>query len=69
MRFSFEVCARGTPLEDAELQIVEIAAIGRCRTCGLELAVPSFGTPCTCGSFDRELVRGDEVRLAEVEVL
>jgi hydrogenase nickel incorporation protein HypA/HybF len=68
MRFSFDVCASGTPLEGAELEIVEIAAIGRCRTCSAEQALLSFGAPCTCGSFDRELVRGDEVRLAEVEV-
>jgi hydrogenase nickel incorporation protein HypA/HybF len=68
MRFSFDVCVQGTSLADAELDIVEIAAVARCRACGAEQATRAFATPCDCGSFDRELVRGGELRLVEVEV-
>lgn len=68
MRFSFDVCVEGTSLAGAELDIVEIAAVARCHACGSERATSSFATPCECGSFDRELVRGAELRLVEVEV-
>ena len=69
MRFSFDVCVKGTTLDGAELDIVEIAGFARCRTCGSEQATSSLASPCSCGSFDRLLVRGDELRLTEVEVL
>lgn len=67
--FCFEACTRGTPLDGAKLDILGIPARARCRACGGEDATDSFAAPCTCGSFDRELLCGDELRLKEVEVL
>lgn len=69
MRFGFDVCTAGTSLEGATLDIVEIAARARCHHCGSEHPLASYAMPCACGSFDRELVAGDELRLTEVEVL
>ena len=68
LRFSFEVCAHGTALADASLEIISIAARGRCRRCGTEDHVVTLAAPCACGSFDRELLQGGELRLREVEV-
>lgn len=68
LRFSFDVCTEGTVLDGAELAIVQVAGAVRCRSCGSEHATSSFATPCPCGSFDRELVRGGELRLIDVEV-
>jgi hydrogenase nickel incorporation protein HypA/HybF len=68
MRFSFDVCVRGTTLEGAELDILRVPGRARCRTCAAERALPSFTSPCACGSFDHELLAGDELRLKEVEV-
>ena len=68
LRFSFEVCTRGTPLEGAALDIVSIAGRARCRRCGNEYDAPTLAAPCPCGSFDRDLVAGDELRLVEVEI-
>jgi hydrogenase nickel incorporation protein HypA/HybF len=68
MRFSFDVCTAGTPLEGAALDIVRIAGRARCNWCGSEQPMPSYGAPCTCGSFDRELLCGDELRVKEAEV-
>jgi len=31
--------------------------------------MPQLGTPCACGSFDRAITRGDELKLAYVEVI
>lgn len=69
LRFCFEVCTAGTPLAGAELDIVRIAGRARCRSCGGEHPAPSLASPCPCGSFDRELVAGDELRLKEIEVV
>jgi hydrogenase nickel incorporation protein HypA/HybF len=68
LRFSFDVCTKGTTLAGAELEIRTIEPKARCRACG-EIHVPrSLAAPCPCGSFDRELLAGDELKLLEVEV-
>lgn len=69
LRFCFGVCTQATTLAGAELDIVMVPARARCHACGNEQALRSLAAPCTCGSFDRELVAGDELRLKEVEVL
>jgi len=68
LRFCFEVCAKDTTLAGATLEIRSIDARARCRSCGVEHAPRSFASPCSCGSFDRELLAGDELRLEEVEI-
>ena len=68
LRFCFEVCTKGTTLAGAELDILSVEPRARCRACG-DIHVPrSLAAPCPCGSFDRELLAGDELRLLEVEV-
>lgn len=69
LRFCFDVCTRGTRFAGAQLEILAIAARARCRVCGIEEATRALAAPCGCGSFDRELVVGDELRLKDVEVL
>lgn len=69
LHFCFEVCSRGTELDGAELAIARVRGRARCRTCGVEGPMPHLGAPCACGSFDRELTAGDELRLKNVEVL
>lgn len=68
LRFCFDVCTRGTSLAGATLEIVAIPGRARCRACGAEYPVGSFADPCGCGSFDKQVVAGDELRLKEVEV-
>src|SRR5262245_12175239 len=68
LRFCFDACARGTTLEGATLEIDEIAARGRCRRCGAELAMTTFLDPCPCGGTDIELLAGQELRIKDVEV-
>jgi len=69
LRFCFDVCTRGTPLQGSELAILAIPGRARCRSCGEEHPMRTLAAPCACGSFDRELVAGDEIRLKDVEVL
>jgi hydrogenase nickel incorporation protein HypA/HybF len=69
VRFCFELCAEGTSVAGAVLEIVEPPGKARCRACGggVELARP-LGQ-CGCGSRELDWVSGDELRVREVEVV
>jgi hydrogenase nickel incorporation protein HypA/HybF len=68
LAFCFDVCARGTVLEGATLQIERTRGRGRCRSCGVELALEDLLAECGCGSLDIEVLSGQELRVKDVEV-
>jgi len=68
VRFCFDLCAKGTRLEGAALEIAEIPGEGRCRACGAALVLEDLILLCECGSADVDLTRGQELRIKEVEV-
>ena len=68
IRFCFDVCAQGSPLEGAELEIVEPGGVGRCRDCGRVLALHHLFDPCDCGSTNLELTAGTELRIKQMEL-
>lgn len=68
LRFCFDVCARGTCLEGARLEIDAVGGRGRCRRCNAELAMRDFLEICPCGSAELEVLSGQELRIKEVEV-
>ena len=68
LRFCFGICTEDTTLAKATLEIVRVGGRARCQLCGVEQAIHSLATPCTCGSFDRVLVAGHELKLKDVEV-
>jgi hydrogenase nickel incorporation protein HypA/HybF len=69
LRFCFDAAAEGTAAEGARLEIVEVPGLAKCRSCGgsVEL-LQAFGR-CECGSSDLEWVSGEELRIAEMEVV
>jgi hydrogenase nickel incorporation protein HypA/HybF len=69
LRFCFDAAAEGTAAEGARLDIVEVPGVARCRGCGatFELLQP-FGR-CGCGGSDLDWVSGEELRIAELEVV
>jgi hydrogenase nickel incorporation protein HypA/HybF len=67
LQFCFDVCARGTTLEGAALEIDEVPGRGRCRQCGAEIAMASFLDGCGCGSVELDLISGQELRIKNVE--
>lgn len=69
LRFCFDVCSRGTPLEGARLEIAEIGGAGRCRRCGADVGLDGVYGECVCGSLDVAVERGHELQLREVEVI
>jgi hydrogenase nickel incorporation protein HypA/HybF len=69
--FCFDLATKGTLAEGAELAIVEVPAAARCEDCGKELATERGYTfeRCRCGSGRMTVVRGNELRIKEMEVV
>lgn len=65
----FGICAQGTTLEGASLEIVEIPGRGWCRECRSEVEITDPLPFCPCGGVDLEIRQGRELRVKEVEVL
>ena len=68
IRFCFEVCVRDTPLDGAELEIVEIAGRGVCRTCHGVIELETLLGSCACGSTSFDIVTGEELRVKDMEL-
>jgi hydrogenase nickel incorporation protein HypA/HybF len=68
VRFCFEICAEGTPVAGAALEIIETAGRGRCRACHTEQALNRPFGLCPCGHTDFEWLAGEELRVRSVEV-
>jgi hydrogenase nickel incorporation protein HypA/HybF len=68
VRFCFDVCSRGTPLESAHLEIVETPGLGRCRRCGTEIALAVPYGRCACGSASLKIIGGEELKVRSLEL-
>lgn len=68
IEFCFELCARGTTLEGAALEIIQVDGRGRCRQCGEDFTLSDLVILCPCGSADVEITAGQELRIKQVQV-
>ncbi len=66
IRFCFDIVAKGTVLEGAQLDVIEIPGRGRCRDCGSELELRQFVERCTCGSANVERLAGEELTIKQM---
>jgi hydrogenase nickel incorporation protein HypA/HybF len=67
LRFCFDVCARGTVVEGAKLEILLIPGSAVCNKCGdTTFLVSPFGR-CACSGRLR-IVTGEELRVKDMEV-
>lgn len=66
--FCFDVVAKGTALEAAQLEIREIDGRARCHDCGDEFDTPDLYTPCPCGSRRFTRLRGEELKIKTMEL-
>jgi hydrogenase nickel incorporation protein HypA/HybF len=69
VRFCFDLCAEGTELAGASLDIVQRPGRACCRTCGQECEFEDPLALCGCGSADLDVREGQELRIREVEVV
>ena len=69
LEFAFELVARGTAVEGAELEVEHVPATARCAACATETELTSFLAPCAgCGSMDLEVLGGDELAVDALEL-
>ena len=68
IRFCFDICCQGTPLEGAVLEIREIPGRASCRQCGREIALTQPFGRCTCGSHQLDIFQGEELTIEELEI-
>ena len=69
VRFCFDICAQGTPVEGARLEIIEPPGRARCRSCGGEIELRMLAGRCGCGSANLQMLSGDELTVREMEVV
>lgn len=69
VEFCFEICAKGTSCEDAELVIERIAGRGKCQLCGHEQHADGLLMRCEkCDEYALDVVAGQELLVREMEV-
>jgi len=68
LRFCFEICAKDTTLDGAQLEIREIPGRAHCDACGADVELDFPVGLCDCGSPELAIVSGRELRIKEVEV-
>jgi len=68
LRFCFEICAKDTVVEGAQLEIIEIPGRARCRDCGGEVALSELFGRCRCGNANLDLIAGQELKIKHMEV-
>lgn len=66
IRFGFDLATRGTTLEGARLEIIEIPGLARCRVCGQDVLMNELVERCSCGSTDLERLAGDELTITHL---
>jgi hydrogenase nickel incorporation protein HypA/HybF len=69
LHFYFDLCADGTPLEGAKLEILDLPAHARCRSCAAEVELNDMIALCPCGSADLEILDGQDLTIKQVEVV
>jgi hydrogenase nickel incorporation protein HypA/HybF len=69
LAFSFDLVARGTLVEDAELAIEERPIVIGCDACRAETRVETFPLACgRCGALDVDVRSGEEFNVIALEL-
>jgi hydrogenase nickel incorporation protein HypA/HybF len=68
--FAFELTARDTLADGAQLVLERVRATGDCRACGSRSELPGFPLACgACGSLDVEVATGEELCVDALDVI
>jgi hydrogenase nickel incorporation protein HypA/HybF len=69
LRFCFDAVTRGSIAEGAALEIVTLPGEAWCMPCGERVPLPQLGDACPhCGSYQLQVVAGDQMRIREIAV-
>ena len=67
--FCFDAVTRGSLAEGATLEIVTLPGEAWCMPCGDRVPLRRRGDPCPrCGSFQLQVLRGEEMRVKEIAI-
>lgn len=68
--FAYDAIKEDFPLAaESELIVDEVPITGRCRECGAENTYDEMYFACSsCGSFEVDLLTGEELTITEIEV-
>ncbi len=70
LAFAMEVAVRDTVMEKAKVNIHQIQARARCRSCGEELQIADFFELCPkCNSSDLQIIQGQELQVRSLNVV
>src|SRR6202167_354337 len=69
VRACFDICAEGTVMEGAALDIEEAPGRARCRDCAAQVELFDTIALCPCGSANLALLSGQELKIRAVEVI
>ena len=68
IKFCFDICAQGSIVEGAILEILEIPGMAKCRQCGTTFGIDKPFGICECGSVKLDIIAGEELKIKEIEV-
>jgi hydrogenase nickel incorporation protein HypA/HybF len=68
VRFCFDVVSKGTALEDAKLEIVQVSPGWQCTRCAAQLGGTTHPACPECGCEQLRLRTGDELNIKSMEV-
>lgn len=70
LTFCFDVVMKGSPAENAALDIVDLEGRAWCPTCEAEVTITSRLDPCpTCGGMPGKVIQGLEMRVRGLDVI
>jgi hydrogenase nickel incorporation protein HypA/HybF len=70
LRFGFDVVMKDSLAENAELIISDIAGLGVCRQCGLQIEMETSHDPCPhCASPFVKIIQGAEMKIKDLIVI
>jgi hydrogenase nickel incorporation protein HypA/HybF len=69
LRFCFDAVTRNTVADGARLEVDTVPGRAWCMPCGESVPLARLGEPCPhCGSYQLQVVAGNEMKVREIEV-
>jgi len=69
LEFSFALCAHGTAVEGAALELEQVPVTVICRSCGAGSEPGGFPLACGgCGGLSVDVVQGEELQVESLEL-
>ena len=69
LAFCFDAVTRGSLAEGARLAIDRTAGTAWCMPCSVQVPVAKLGDACPhCGSYQLQVLQGDEMRVKEIGI-